>query len=104
LFSVGQGAILPIIPLLAIDNLGASIAVAGLVVALRGIGTIVFDVPAGILVSRVGERKAVFVATVLLVLISVLAANSTSVWMYGGLVFLFGAASAVWHLARLTFV
>lgn len=104
LFSVGQGAILPIIPLLAIDNLGASIPIAGLIVGLRGVGTIVFDVPAGVLVGRFGERRSVAVATMALVLISILAANSTTAWMYGALVFLFGAAAAVWHLARLTFV
>lgn len=104
LFSVGQGAIIPIIPLLAIDNLGASLALAGLVVALRGIGTIAFDIPAGMLVGRFGERRSVFYGTIALAIISVFAALSQSIPMYAVLIFLFGMASAVWHLARLTFV
>jgi len=104
LFSVGQGAIAPIIPLLAIDNLGASLALAGFVVALRGIGTISFDIPAGMLVGRFGERRSVFGGTIALSIISMLAALSSSIWLYALLIFLFGMASAVWHLARLTFV
>ncbi|MGD9796786.1 MAG: MFS transporter, partial [Acidimicrobiia bacterium] len=55
IFAVGQGAVIPIVALVAKD-LGASVAVAGLVVAGRGLGTLAFDLPAGWLVSRYGER------------------------------------------------
>ncbi|MDP1956997.1 MAG: hypothetical protein Q8J75_02310 [Rhodocyclaceae bacterium] len=37
LFAVGQGAVIPIVALAAKD-LGAGVAMAGLIVALRGIG------------------------------------------------------------------
>ena len=42
---------------------GASPAVAGAIVALRGIGTLFFDLPRGQLVARVGERWAMLIAT-----------------------------------------
>ena len=45
LFAVGQGAVIPIVALQA-KSLGASLAVAGFIVALRGIGVLAFDVGA----------------------------------------------------------
>jgi MFS family permease len=103
LFAIGQGAVIPVIPLLAKD-LGASVAVASMVVALRGFGTMGFDIPAGLLVSRIGERGAMVVATVALTVVAVGAALSPNVWIYAALVFAMGCAWAVWLLARLSFV
>ena len=45
LFSVGEGAILPVVALTARD-LGASVAVAALVVTLIGLGSWFFNLPA----------------------------------------------------------
>ena len=47
LFSIGQGAIIPIIPLFA-KELGAPLAIAALVVAMRGVGQMLFDQPAAL--------------------------------------------------------
>src|SRR5688500_20351969 len=57
LFAVGQGAVIPVVALAARDE-GASLAVAGFIVALRGIGILSVDVPAGWLVARFGEQRA----------------------------------------------
>jgi MFS family permease len=103
LFAVGQGAVIPVIPLLAKD-LGASVAIASVVVALRGFGTMGFDIPAGLLVSKVGERWAMVIATLALVVIAIGAALSPSLWLYAALVFAMGCAWAIWLLARLSFV
>ena len=65
LFAVGQGATIPVIPLFA-TNLGASVALASLIVGLRGFGTMVFDLPSGALVSRFGERWAMLIGTLAL--------------------------------------
>ena len=43
--SIGQGSVLSFVPLFAKD-LGGSIAIAGLVFAMRGLGIVVFDIPA----------------------------------------------------------
>ena len=54
LFFIGDGGIIAIVALAARD-LGASPAVAGLIVALRGVGVLVFDIPAGWALTRFGE-------------------------------------------------
>src|SRR5687767_2107176 len=64
LCAVGTGAVLPVIALSA-RELGASIGVAGLVVALTGIGQILGDVPAGALAERFGERRAMIASVFL---------------------------------------
>jgi MFS family permease len=103
LFAVGQGAVIPIIPLHA-TNLGATIAVAGLIVALRGIGTMVFDVPAGIMVGRFGERTSMLIGTLALAGVAFGAGLSQSVWQFALLIFVMGWSWSIWLLARLTYV
>lgn len=103
LFAVGQGAVIPIVGLAAKD-LGASIAIAGLVVTLRGIGVLAFDVPAGWLVSRFGERLAMAFGTLLV--IGALAGSALSPhWAVLALcTFIMGCGWSVWLLARLAYV
>lgn len=102
LFAIGQGAAIPVIALLALD-LGASPALAGAIVALRGIGTMVFDIPSGVVVARFGERKAMVMATGVLGLIAFGIGLRPSLIVYALLVLLMGFAWAVWLLARLTY-
>jgi MFS family permease len=102
LFAIGQGAATPVIALVALE-LGASPAVAGAIVALRGIGTLVFDLPAGVLVARVGERWAMLTATAGLGLVAFGIGLGPSLPVYAVLVFLMGGAWSVWALARLAY-
>ena len=55
LFGIGEGAILPVIPLSARD-MGSSLAGAALVVALIGIGSLISNIPASIVTAKFGER------------------------------------------------
>jgi MFS family permease len=103
LFAVGQGAVIPIVALAARD-IGASVAIAGVMVALRGIGTMVFDVPAGHLVTRLGERRAMSVGTGILLVSLLGCVLSPSPLPFGFFMFLMGCGWAVWLLARLTYV
>lgn len=102
LFAVGQGAVIPILPLYALE-LGASVAFAGVLVALRGIGTMVFDIPAGVLVTRLGERGAMLVGTVALAIVAVGAGLTSSPYVLAPLVFIMGCSWAIWMLARLSY-
>lgn len=102
LFSIGQGAAIPVVALLALE-LGASPAVAGLVVALRGLGTMLFDLPAGVLVARIGEKRAMVVSGLALTLIALGIWAGPPLWAYSLLVALMGAAGAVWLLARMAY-
>lgn len=103
LFAVGQGAVIPILPLVA-EDLGSTVAVAGLIVALRGIGQMVFDIPAGSLVSRFGERTTMIIGTVILIVGSLGSALSPNPLVLTFFVFVMGCAWSVWLLARLSYV
>jgi MFS family permease len=103
LFSIGEGAIIPIIPVVA-GNLGATLAIAGLVAAILMLGELVGDIPSGWLVSRIGERPAMIGASFLSVIglvICVLAPNPVAL---GFGIFLIGLATAVFALARHAFM
>ncbi len=102
LFAVGQGAVIPVLPLYALE-LGASVAFAGVLVALRGIGTMVFDIPAGVLVTRLGERGAMLVGTIALAVVAVGAGLTSSPYVLAPLVFVMGFSWAIWMLARLSY-
>ena len=102
LFEIGHGATVPVIALLALDH-GASTALAGVIVALRGLGTMVFDVPAGVIVSRLGERRAMVVSAFALAVIALAIGQEPSLPLYALLVFLMGCAWAMWMLSRLTY-
>jgi len=103
IFAVGQGAVIPIVALVAKD-LGASVAVAGLVVAGRGLGTLAFDLPAGWLVSRYGERRSMTLATGLLLVSLLGCVAATTVAAFAFFMFLMGCGWAVWLLARMSYV
>lgn len=103
LFSLGEGAMIPVIPVVATER-GASLALAGLIAAMLMVGELVGDLPAGWLVARIGERNAMMggaLLAVIAVLIS-LAAPTTSALAIG--VFLLGLATAVFGLARHAFL
>ena len=99
LYGLGQGAIAPVIALSALD-LGASVAVASLVVAAVGVGQTLADIPAGTLTTRVGERRAMLLATVLVSAALLVCVLATEVWVLGLAIGLTGAGGAVWLLAR----
>lgn len=102
LFAIGQGAIVPITALLALE-LGASVAVAGIIVALRGFGTMLFDLPAGAIVWRFGEKRSMVYSGIALAVISVAIATTRSLWLYAVLTVAIGGTWAVWTVARTAF-
>jgi len=103
LFAVGQGAIAPVVVISATD-LGASPAMAALVVASAGLGQIVADIPAGTIVHRHGERPTMIGAAVLTViaLLGCIVAPNLAVFTLS--IFVSGSGTAVWLLARQAYV
>ncbi len=103
LFSTGEGAIIPMIPIAA-NNLGATLAIAGLIAGILTIGELFGNIPSGWLIARVGERPAMIGASVLSVIglvICVIAPNPAAL---GFGVLLVGLATAVFALARHAFM
>jgi MFS family permease len=103
LFSIGEGAIIPIIPTVA-DSLGSTLAIAALIAGLIMIGELFGDIPSGWLVSRVGERPAMIGAALVAVGGLAIAAFAGSPFVLGVGIFLVGLATAVFALARHAFM
>lgn len=103
LFAVGTGAIMPVVPITAID-LGASTAVAAVVVALFGLGQLTADIPGGALTARFGERAVMIGAGVFTAIALAVAVLSTSLIAFTAAVFAVGMGTGVWLLSCLTLV
>jgi len=103
LFSIGEGAIIPLIPIAA-DDLGATLAIAGLVAAVLTIGELFGNIPSGWLISRIGERPAMIGATALSIIGVVICLLSPNPVALGFGVLLIGLAAAVFALARHAFL
>jgi MFS family permease len=103
LFSVGQGLVIPVIPLFAKD-LGAGLGLVGLVVTMRGIGSMAGDVPSGVLVARLGGRTTMGIGTGATAVVALAMGFAPSVILLAVLMLLAGLAFAQWQVARLAFV
>lgn len=99
IFSVGIGALLPIIAPFAVEQ-GATLAAAGVIAAMLPLGQILADLPAGALAAKIGDRWAMVAAGSLAGLAFLGAALSPSLITLGAAILLIGAANAVFHLAR----
>lgn len=103
LFALGEGAVIPLIPIIA-SQLGADIATAALVAAALVVGQLCGNIPAGWAVARFGERATMAVAG--LVALAglgglVFAANLS---LFTASVFVIGMCAAAFGLARHSFM
>lgn len=103
LFGMVEGAIYPVIALSA-RELGATIAEAGFIVALTGLGTLLNNIPASLLTARFGERLAMTAAAVLAIIALMLCVSASSPAVFGAGVFMVGMAQSVFLLARQTYL
>lgn len=103
LFAMGEGAIVPLIPIVA-NRLGANIALSGLIASALVIGQLVGNLPAGWLVAKFGERLTMTGAGTLAMLGVFGIIISPSLPVLGGSVFLIGMCAAAFGLARHAFM
>lgn len=101
--AIGHGAVLPMLALRA-RELGADLGAAAFVVALLGIGQLLASLPAGALVARIGERRALVGAGLLDAVAMVGAGLSGSVLWLSVAVLCSGATWTVFLLARQQFM
>ncbi len=81
-------------------DLGADVPTAALVVALLGVGQLLTSLPAGALVARVGERRALVLAGSVDAVAMLVASVVGSVWALAAAVLVSGATWTVFLLAR----
>jgi MFS family permease len=103
LFALGEGAVVPLIPIIA-SELGADIAVAALVAAALVVGQLCGNLPAGWAVARFGERWTMNLAGLVALagLIGLVLAPNLA--LFAAAVFLIGVCAAAFGLARHSFM
>ena len=101
--ALGHGAMMPVLALRA-RELGASVAVAALVVALISVGMLAGSLPAAAVIARVGERRALLGAGVLDGVAMAAAAVTPTVFWLGAAVVASGAMWTVFLIARQGFM
>ena len=103
LLGVPAQAVLILLPLYVLE-LGGSVAAASAVVGLRGIGMMAFDMPAGLLAARVGDRAIMLIAMVLLGAAYLMYGLADEVAWFYPIAFLNGAGSSTFLLGRMSYV
>jgi MFS family permease len=98
-FAVGQGALIPAVPLLAQD-LGATTAIAGLVAGAAAIGRLLFTLPAGGAASTWGDRRTLIVGSAIIAVAALVAVSRPMVAGLAAALLAMGAGAAFWELAR----
>jgi MFS family permease len=99
LVAFGTGMLTPIMPLYA-ASFGASYGLIGLVLASRGLGTIIGDMPAGVLLGRLGQRRLMLTGLVCIALCGLAMSFAQSLWelaLYG---LIEGMGGAFWNISR----
>ncbi|MGO3124121.1 MAG: MFS transporter [Advenella sp.] len=103
LFGFSNGAVLPVIALSARET-GASPAVAGLIIALIGFGSLGANIPAALITSKIGERWALLgasVNTIFAMLLCIFANNTVFIAIAALMI---GISTSVFMLARQTYL
>ena len=103
LFAVGEGAVIPLIPVIA-AQLGADLATAALVSSALVVGQLCGNIPAGWAVARIGERFTMAAAGTLSLVAVGAMAFAPSLALFAIAVFLIGFCAAAFGLARHSFM
>lgn len=103
IWSVGAGAVIPVVALSA-RGLGASVGLAALFVGFTTLAEFAAAVPAGVLVERIGERRALVLAGLADAAGCALALAAPSLWVLGLAVLMLGPSGAVFLLARQSYL
>jgi len=103
ILAIGRGMNGVVIPLFAMELTG-SYGAASTVFAMLGVGILVTDVPAGMLVSRIGHKAAMILGLVVVTIAAIAAGFAGSILVLGGVGLFLGAGRGIMMLARLTYI
>ena len=103
LFALGEGAVIPLIPIIA-AQLGADVATAALVASALVVGQLCGNIPAGWAVARIGERFTMAIAGSLSLVGVVGMVYAPGLGVFAASVFLIGFCAAGFGLARHSFM
>ena len=103
LLSVGQQGLLILLPLYLV-KLNGNVAFAAAIVGLRGLGMMLFDIPAGMFVSRFGDKVAMLIALICTAAMSIAFILVETSWGLAIVTILYGMGNGAWLTARLSFI
>lgn len=102
-YQLGVAMTIPFIPLFA-KELGASIELIGMIVAARSFGSMISNIPGGIILNHVRIRTIMLTALSGASLFAILRSFSPAPVLLLVMSLLFGFCSSLWQLTRLTFL
>ncbi len=103
LISISYQGLLILLPLYVLQ-LGASAALAASVVGLRGVGVLLFDLPAGMLSARFGDKPVLLGGLGLILVGMATLGLTTATWAIGAAAVVLGAGQAAWMLGRQSYI
>lgn len=103
LLALSEGLLLPTLPAYAL-RLSDSIGVASIVLAAAAIGTLMADVPAGILLGRLGLKPTMILGAGMVAGATFLAGLAAFIPLLIGLRLIAGVGTAMWGLSRHAFI
>lgn len=103
LFALGEGAIIPLLPVLAAD-LGADVPTAALIASALVVGQLCGNLPAGWAVARIGERATMAIGGLVAVAGVAGLLLAPSLGVLAAAVFVIGMSAASFGLARHAFM
>ena len=103
LLALGQGILLVTIPVYA-ASLGIAYTAISLITAAAAIGTLVTDVPAGVVLQRIGLRRSMLIGSAMVVTGTLCLAFPLPVEAMVSLRVMAGIGTALWGLSRHAFI
>ncbi len=103
LFALGEGAVVPLIPVIA-TKLGADLSLSAFIATALVVGQLCGNLPAGWFVARLGERKTMVLAAVVALVGAAGIGLAPNLGVLAASVFVIGLAAAAFGLARHAFM
>ena len=103
LSSISLQALLVLLPLYVLER-GAGAAFAALLIGLRGVGMLLFDLPVGILLARLGDKPVLLAGLVAMTLSTALFALSDNLWVMGSAALVSGMGFTAWMIGRQSYI
>ncbi len=103
LLRLGSGLLLPILPLYA-KSFDISYGLVGLVLAAEGIGHLVGDLPAAIVLNRIGRKSAMLLGVITVALSGAGLFFAPSIFVIFLLRFVGGIGGALWDISRYAYL
>jgi MFS family permease len=103
LSSISLQALLVLLPLYVLQQ-GAGAAFAALLIGLRGVGMLLFDLPVGIFLARLGDKPVLLGGLAAMTASTALFALSSNLWVMGGAALVSGMGFTAWMIGRQSYI